>query len=75
MALPKTLTPGGTIRTENLSGRLWLNSLSASRYFRRGLTGQEAAVPIVGYYDFSKLKTDEKDRVELVDVGGGQGQS
>ena len=32
-------------------------------------------MPIVGYYDFSKLKIAEKDRVELVDVGGGQGQS
>jgi hypothetical protein len=43
--------------------------------FQVGLAGQEAAVPIVGYYDFSKLKTDEEGRVELVDVGGGQGQS
>jgi len=43
--------------------------------FQVGLAGQEAAVPIVGYYDFSKLKTDEENRVELVDVGGGQGQS
>ena len=43
--------------------------------FQMGLAGQEAAVPIVGYYNFSKLKTDEEDRVELVDVGGGQGQS
>ena len=43
--------------------------------FQIGLAGQEAAVPIVGYYDFSKLKTNEKDRLEIVDVGGGQGQS
>ena len=43
--------------------------------FQVGLTGVEDAVPIVGFYDFSKLKTDEPGRVELVDVGGGQGQS
>ena len=35
----------------------------------------EETIPIVGYYDFSKLKTDEENKVELVDVGGGQGQS
>jgi hypothetical protein len=43
--------------------------------FQVGLAGQEADLPTVGYYDFSKLKTEDEDRVELVDVGGGQGQS
>jgi hypothetical protein len=43
--------------------------------FQLGIAGAEDSVPIVGYYDFSKLKTDEPGRVELVDVGGGQGQS
>lgn len=42
--------------------------------FQIGLSGQDAAVPIIGYYDFSKLKSDG-DKVEIVDVGGGQGQS
>ena len=42
--------------------------------FQLGMAGEET-VPIVVYYDFSKVKTDKKDRVELVDVGGGQGQS
>ena len=36
---------------------------------------EEASAPIVGYYDFSKLATNEEGRVALVDVGGGQGHS
>lgn len=44
--------------------------------FQLGFAGmEEASAPIVGYYDFSKLATNDKDRVALVDVGGGQGQS
>jgi O-methyltransferase domain len=42
--------------------------------FQEGLAEQETDLPTVGYYDFSKLKTDEEGRMELVDVGGGQGQ-
>lgn len=44
--------------------------------FQLGFAGmEEASAPIVGYYDFSKLVTNEEGRVALVDVGGGQGQS
>jgi len=42
--------------------------------FQVGLAGSKTTVPIVGHYDFSKLKTIG-DKVEIVDVGGGQGQA
>jgi hypothetical protein len=40
--------------------------------FPLGMAGDDT-IPIVGYYDFSKLKTSEDNRVELVDVRGGHG--
>ena len=42
--------------------------------FQRGLQMMEAGDPVVGFYDFGQLKTST-ERVELVDVGGGQGQA
>jgi hypothetical protein len=44
--------------------------------FQLGFAGmEEASAPLVAYYDFSKLVTNEGGRVAFVDVGGGQGQS
>ncbi len=43
--------------------------------FQVGMSGIDIAIPIVGHFDFSLLKTapEDKDVVELVDVGGGTG--
>jgi hypothetical protein len=41
--------------------------------FQIGLSGLDAAIPVVGHFDFSQLATEEEGRVELVDVGGGNG--
>ena len=45
--------------------------------FQLGFMSQEDSVPIIGFYDFSKLydAANDGDRMTLVDVGGGQGQS
>jgi O-methyltransferase domain len=42
--------------------------------FQAGLAHASATVPLTGYYDFSKLKT-EGDRPVLVDLGGGAGHA
>lgn len=41
--------------------------------FQIGLSGIDAAIPVVGHFDFSQLVTTEEARMELVDVGGGHG--
>ena len=44
--------------------------------FQAGLAGLYVAIPVVGHFDFSLLKTtpsDGADRIELIDVGGGHG--
>lgn len=42
--------------------------------FQVGMSGLEVAIPVVGHFDFSLLKsTDEEHRVQLVDIGGGHG--
>lgn len=45
--------------------------------FQLGFMSQEDSVPIIGFYDFSTLHdaAGDGERVTLVDVGGGQGQS
>lgn len=45
--------------------------------FQLGLMSQEDSVPIIGFYDFASLYDPENDgdRVTLIDLGGGQGQS
>ena len=45
--------------------------------FQLGFVSQEDSVPIIGFYEFSKLydPANDGDRKTLVDVGGGQGQS
>lgn len=42
--------------------------------FQAGLAHADASIPLIGYYDFSKLNT-EGDRPVLADIGGGGGQS
>ena len=43
--------------------------------FQVGMRGIDAAIPVLGHFDFGCLKGDEGDeeRVQLVDVGGGTG--
>lgn len=45
--------------------------------FQVGMAGLDVAIPVVGHFDFSSLKStseeQEKGRIELVDVGGGHG--
>jgi hypothetical protein len=41
--------------------------------FQTGLSGLDAAIPVVGHFDFSQLVTTEDGRMELADVGGGHG--
>jgi hypothetical protein len=41
--------------------------------FQVGMAGLDVAIPVVGHFDFSLLKSEEEDVVELVDVGGGHG--
>ncbi|KIW38277.1 uncharacterized protein PV06_09257 [Exophiala oligosperma] len=45
--------------------------------FQLGFMSQEDSVPVIGFYDFAGLYDAENDgdRVTLVDLGGGQGQS
>ncbi|KIW20562.1 hypothetical protein PV08_01137 [Exophiala spinifera] len=47
------------------------------RAFQLGFMSQEDSVPIVGFYDYGALydPDNDGDRVTLVDLGGGQGQS
>ena len=40
-----------------------------------GMFDAENSIPILGFYDFSQLATEDAKRVLIVDVGGGQGQS
>ena len=42
--------------------------------FQAGLAHASATVPLTGYYDFNRLRTDD-DRPVLVDLGGGVGHS
>ena len=43
--------------------------------FQMGLAALDSSVPAVGsFYDFGQLVSDEPDRIELVDVGGGHGR-
>ena len=43
--------------------------------FQVGMAGIDVAIPVVGHFDFSVLKStaEDADKVELVDVGGGHG--
>lgn len=42
--------------------------------FQAGMSGIDVAIPVVGHFDFDHLKTSPNEsRMELVDVGGGQG--
>ena len=43
--------------------------------FQVGMAGIDVAIPVVGHFDFSVLRSipEDGDRVELVDVGGGHG--
>lgn len=43
--------------------------------FQKHMDSSRHVSPYVGYYDFSKLATDDPDRAVLVDVGGGHGHS
>jgi hypothetical protein len=40
--------------------------------FQVAMSGIDVAIPVVGHFDFSRLK-DDSGRVQLVDVGGGHG--
>lgn len=66
---------------ENAEGQpIWKTMMShPTRFdaFQRGLPLLDAGIPIVGYFDFGQFapKSGEQDRMILVDVGGGQGQS
>ncbi|ETN46188.1 uncharacterized protein HMPREF1541_00372 [Cyphellophora europaea CBS 101466] len=41
--------------------------------FQAGLAHADASIPLLGYYDFEQLATEDEERVVMVDVGGGTG--
>jgi len=43
--------------------------------FQVGMSGLDLAIPVVGHFDFNRLKStsDDAETIELVDVGGGHG--
>lgn len=47
------------------------------RTFQTGMAGIDLAIPVIGHFDFSRLKNSPEDDaagiVELIDVGGGHG--
>ena len=68
-----------TIQANNAEGKtLWdvLGSFPERvEVFQKGLAFQDTMTPATGYYDFNKLSTDDPERMVLIDVGGGQGQT
>jgi hypothetical protein len=43
--------------------------------FQAGLAHADASIPLLGFYDFGQLDTDEADREVMVDIGGGAGHT
>lgn len=41
--------------------------------FQAGLAHADASIPLLGYYDFGQLDTQDPERTIMVDVGGGAG--
>lgn len=41
--------------------------------FQGGMAHADKSIPLLGYYDFGQLNSDDSDRTIFVDVGGGQG--
>lgn len=74
MIIPEIPTHGITNVMAREPGRSSHLFQSECESFKRGLQMMEAGDPTVGSYDFGQLKTST-ERVELVDVGGDQGQA